>query len=1166
VPLRYSATEREANREGFNLSETMSVHAAGLAGTPLAQALCADMERRWAAGQPVRVEQYLEHFPSLAAEPQALIDLIYAEYLRREQFGPPPTAEEYLKRFPALSDGLRRQLDVHALLCGESVLDPAGGSTDPGPENRALPGSAGKTAPRTGPVTVPGYEILGELGRGGMGVVYQARHVRLNRIVALKMVLAGSHAGPDEQARFLAEAEAVAHLQHPHIVQIYETGQHNGLPFMALEFVEAGSLARKIKDAPLAAAEAARVVEQLARGMAYAHSRGIVHRDLKPENVLLAGDGTPKVTDFGLAKRVDGGSDLTQTGAIMGTPSYMAPEQARGGSKAVGPAADVYALGAILYQLLTGRPPFQAPTAHETVFQVIMEDPVPPRQLNARLPRDLETICLKCLRKEVGKRYPSALALADDLHRFLASEPIQARPVRLWERGLKWARRRPALAALVGVLAVAVPGLLVLSIGYNALAIQTAKQQQKESERLALLRAEGQRFLNRGQEALDREQDLEEAKRQLLQAQATVSAEPALLDFRQHAEDLLQRTYRLMEERATRQQARIDYQQFLHWRDEALFHGMLFIGVELPANPQAARSSAETALRLFGASAAGRGPLVLGDFYSEREKVEIAGGCYELLLILAEAQPPGPDQAKQALRHLERAAELHSPTRAFHLRRSRYLHRLGDRAGADRENALAGQLPPQGVVDHFLLGDEQYKRGRLTEALGHFDAAVDADPGHFWAKYFLAVCQLRLGHPGEARASLTHCLAQRPDFCYGYLLRGLANTELGKFNAADRDFQETLDHNPNAYARYGALVNRGVMRVRQEKLDVAAADLRQAVNLLPDQNQAYVNLAQVYQRQHRDDEAARLLEQGLGRVRDQAALYRTRARLDEERTNLVGALRDIDRAIALEPLPGLADDHLERGRILHRSDRPGEAVTAYDKALAISPGKADIHRGRAEALLALKQYREALVSFDRYLQSGKQDADVSGARGLAHAQLGEHAAAIEDYTQALRVKPGAGLFTERGWAYLHCESWRLALRDFEEALRLDPTCAPAYTGRGYVRIQHGTYADAIKDAEKAARLQPPTPRAKINLACVFALAAGKVSADAQQPDREALKRRWQDRALELIRRALDQLPAQEQLPFWREVAQDPDFDSLRDSAGFKQLEHKFSAPARQPGI
>jgi tetratricopeptide (TPR) repeat protein/tRNA A-37 threonylcarbamoyl transferase component Bud32 len=303
--------------------------------------------------------------------------------------------------------------------------------------------------------TIPGYEILDELGRGGMGVVYKARQVRLNRLVALKMILSGEHARPEDLVRFLAEAEAVAQIQHPHIVQIHEVSQHAGLPFFVLEFLEGGSLHQRLKDSSLPARQAAHMVEMLARGMHAAHQRGIIHRDLKPANVLLDKEGRPKVTDFGLAKRVEGGTGVTQTGAVMGTPSYMAPEQAEGKSHQIGPAADVYALGAILYELLTGRPPFKAATPLETVVQVVSDDPISPSRLQPKLPRDLVTICLKCLQKEPRKRYPSAEALAEDLRRFLEHRPIVGRPTPAWERLLKWTKRHPeAVGIAVSFLAV----------------------------------------------------------------------------------------------------------------------------------------------------------------------------------------------------------------------------------------------------------------------------------------------------------------------------------------------------------------------------------------------------------------------------------------------------------------------------------------------------------------------------------------------------------------------------------------------------------------------------------------------------------------------------------------------------------------------------------------
>ena len=303
-----------------------------------------------------------------------------------------------------------------------------------------------------------GYEILGELGRGGMGVVYRARQTKLQRIVALKMILSGGHASRRDLERFRTEAEAIGRLQHPHIVQIHEVGEHHGLPYFALEFCGGGSLEKKLAGTPLAPGEAAALVEKLGRAMQAAHDKGVIHRDLKPANVLLADDGTPKITDFGLAKKLDEAGQ-TQSGAVMGTPSYMAPEQARGHNKELSPACDVYALGAVLYCCLTGRPPFRAASPLDTVLQVMNEEPVPVTRLNVHVPRDLETICLKCLQKEPHKRYGSAAALADDLSRFLRGESVLARPVGRAEQLLRWCRREPALA---GSLAAA---FLILLVG-----------------------------------------------------------------------------------------------------------------------------------------------------------------------------------------------------------------------------------------------------------------------------------------------------------------------------------------------------------------------------------------------------------------------------------------------------------------------------------------------------------------------------------------------------------------------------------------------------------------------------------------------------------------------------------------------------------------------------
>lgn len=316
------------------------------------------------------------------------------------------------------------------------------------------------------PIHIAGYEILGELGRGGMGVVYKARHHQLKRIVALKVIRVDAHVDDEHISRFRTEAEAAARLQHPNIVQIYEVGEWtppNGVPrpYMALEFVDGVNLDRKLRETKLTPREAAELIAVIGNAIAFAHERQVIHRDLKPANVLIAADGTAKIADFGLAKQLDADSGQTQTGAILGTPSYMAPEQARGDVAQIGPRTDVYALGAILYEAITGRPPFRGATAIETFEQIQRLDPVPPSRITPGLSRDLETICLKCLHKDPKDRYRSAAALADDLQRFLDGEAIRARPLGRGERAWRWAKRRRRMIAAAGAVAVLVVAMSI---------------------------------------------------------------------------------------------------------------------------------------------------------------------------------------------------------------------------------------------------------------------------------------------------------------------------------------------------------------------------------------------------------------------------------------------------------------------------------------------------------------------------------------------------------------------------------------------------------------------------------------------------------------------------------------------------------------------------------
>jgi tRNA A-37 threonylcarbamoyl transferase component Bud32 len=366
------------------------------------------------------------------------------------QTTPEEISKSYPELWPEISERWRKMCRVKDELDALFPETPSPGDLTP---NRDL------NLPRIG-----GYEVEAILGRGGMGIVFRARQVRLNRTVAIKMMLADTYASQQERDRFQREAEAVAGLPHPNIVQIYEVNDSDGHTYFSMEYVEGGTLADRLAGSPQPARQAASLVAALARGVQAAHEGGIIHRDLKPSNILLTADGTPKISDFGLARRLNDAAGLTWTGAAMGTPSYMAPEQAQGKAGVPGPAVDIYSLGAILYQLLTGQPPFLGESAAEIVQQVIGREPVPLSRLNARVPRDLETICLKCLQKDPRRRYLSAKELADDLDRFLSGEAIVARPEGRIGRLYRRIRKRPVLSAALAIAVILAVALAIVGL------------------------------------------------------------------------------------------------------------------------------------------------------------------------------------------------------------------------------------------------------------------------------------------------------------------------------------------------------------------------------------------------------------------------------------------------------------------------------------------------------------------------------------------------------------------------------------------------------------------------------------------------------------------------------------------------------------------------------
>ncbi len=461
----------------------------------LVDGLLEDQRRRWRAGERVGAESYFAQHPELLAEAQDALQLLYNEMILREEIGDAAHLDEYLRRFPQFAEQLPRLLEVHQALESGRLFDSTALeaslhlATPMNGFRRAFDiDSRRSAAMASGWPRVAGYEILGELGRGGMGIVYKARQAGLNRIVALKMIVVGCHADAALLARFRGEAEVLARLEHPNIVKIHEIGEQEGRPYISLEFVDGGSLAQRLDAVPQPPRPAARFLEKLARAAHAAHQQGIIHRDLKPANILLQKDGDsplahlnlqtaiPKITDFGLAKNLHVDAGQTGSGAILGTPSYMAPEQADGRGQEIGPAADVYALGSILYELLSGVPPHKGGTQLATMRLLLSEEPVSLSRLH--LPTDLVTICCKCLRKDPRRRYATALDLADDLERFLGDRPIQARRVGRLEQAWLWARRNPLPAGLT----TAVVLLLLLVAVVSTVSSVWLRQALAESE------------------------------------------------------------------------------------------------------------------------------------------------------------------------------------------------------------------------------------------------------------------------------------------------------------------------------------------------------------------------------------------------------------------------------------------------------------------------------------------------------------------------------------------------------------------------------------------------------------------------------------------------------------------------------------------------------------
>jgi tetratricopeptide (TPR) repeat protein len=911
--------------------------------------------------------------------------------------------------------------------------------------------------------------------------------------------------------------------------------------------------------------------------------------------LCLCGDYLPKIADFGLAKQLDADSGHTRSGAIMGTPSYMAPEQAEGRGQDIGPWTDVYALGCILYELLTGRPPFKGTSVWDTLDQVRRQEPVPPARLAPKTPRDLETVCLKCLHKEAGRRYPSALELAEDLRRFLEGEPIRARPVSFRERAWKWARRRPAQAALV----VAV-GLVLLASAAGGVFFGLYKDQQAAAaqQREAVLRQQVQRRgtaddLWAQARVAEAAGQLETAAEKCDRALATLDADPDAADeeLRGQIAERREQVRRLLKGQADRQQLLDRVRTFLARCDDIFFHELSPTERDRAAHRDEVRRLAPAALALWGLTGAGQPPVVSaaqaaralerdrGHFKDPRQVGEVAAGCYEVLLVWAEGEadvaPTATDAerragARRALALLDAAAALGQAygvpaPQAFHTRRARCLVLAGAEEAARAERERAARLPPTTALDHFLSALESWRQGQFDQSAHACEKALRLQPDHFWAQYLHALCRLKARRWAEGKAGLTACLSRRHDLLWPRLHRAYAEGELGETEAAEQDFALALDQAPDPLARYIVLTDRSAHWIRRGRWDEALADLGQAIKLRPDAYQPCVNLAQVHRGRKDYDAAAAALGQALERRPKDAGLYQTRARVHLERQDWQSARRDFEQAIALT-VPGQNPEWLpgawvELGHLKHRAGDFAGALECFRQALVARPKYAPAHRQRAETLLALGKYAEAGRALDRYLKvGGRSTRDVYKAQGLIHARLRQYLQAVEPYTQALALGPDATTLAYRGWVYLKLEAPRPALRDFDEALKLDPDHAYALCGRGHARLSLGRMTDAVADAEQALRRGSQTEQVLFNAACVYARAARQAEAPSSGAPGAGYEaaRHYQERALELLRATLEQVPEGRRAAYWRRTIEaEPALAALRGSAGLLQLARAY---------
>jgi serine/threonine-protein kinase len=1028
----------------------------------------------------------------------------------------------------------------------------------PAPELAALP-------------QIPGYEFETVLGRGGMGIVFRARHLKLNRLVAVKMMLAGAFAESREKERFEREALSVAGLRHPNIVQIYDVGDMGGRPYFTMELVDGGSLAQKGAGTPQPARQVAKMVATLAGAVQAAHACGIVHRDLKPANVLLTVDETPKIVDFGLARRQDDRADLTQTGVPVGTPSYMAPEQAGGRRDAVGPAVDVYALGAILYEELTGRPPFRGKSAAATLQKVLAEEPAPPAQLNPCVPRDLETICLKCLRKDSGQRYATASDLAADLERFLNHEPIHARPQGRMERCLQWAQRRPAAAALVitvtlfaaaGVAAawafhrqqravvdrqlradydvgeILTPARGRLDVGWKELDLPKLNVIRVEAIRAVdvarsggasvAVQQEADAFLQAAEEYLRRAR----GDRVLLEAVVEVSAP-------QETNTRIQTTGAIVpippsadEQYAT---------AFRHWGLDVDRVAEADIVTLLRAEPDGFIQEVIGALDDWMLQRR-RQKSVTADWrrlYRLADRLDPSDRHRRLRAVLVGEVPLPADvavgligvvspwpaiwelmrgNALRALRDVRREVNPRTDPVLSVMLLAQANDAVGDAAGAERILSEATTARPGQIAFLNALGRllEYGHPPRLDEAIGYYRAARSRRPD-----LGINLCRTlrQAGRTTDAVSVLRELLPLQPENPEIYDYLGIIAYEQKQFNEAVAAFRKAVELKPDFASAY---CNLGIVLLNQKRLGEAEAALRKAVELKPDYADAQLELGNVLQASRRFDDAETAFRKAIEFDPDAAMVHKNLATHLRWRGRRSAAAAEYYRVVALAPDD--SESYFYIGKATYELERFDEAEAAYRRVIALDPDLGAAYYNLCFTLLKKGRFHDAADVIEntiRQVPNGTPEHEelrrmqVQCARFLA---LDTKLPAIIDGT----AKPKSPA-EQADWARFCALKKRhaMATRFFAEAFKADPRL-----------------------------VQNPASGARYAAACTAALAGCRQGADGDDGD-DAERERW---------RALARNWLRADLAFWRKVfdRSPTDRDNFRPALALWQEEPRLA--------